>query len=74
MPASIEHTYPRVAEWVKTQGWIEIGQDNYSRSFIRVLDEGGMVWEGGEEYASLDDARQAAELGIDAWMGEHFEA
>lgn len=70
----IERTYPRVTQWVKTQGWIEIGQDDYSRSFIRVLDEGGMVWEGGEMYASLDDALQAAEQGIEAWMREQFRA
>ncbi len=74
MLSSIERAYPRVVEWVKTQGWIEIGQDDYSRSFIRVLDEGGMVWEGGEMYASLDDALQAAEQGIEAWMREQFRA
>ena len=38
-------TYPNIAEWTESYGWIEIGQDDESRSFIRVLDEGGMVWE-----------------------------
>ena len=37
-------------------GWIEIGHDDMSRSFGRALDEGGLVWEGQEDYATLDDA------------------
>ena len=37
-------------------GWIEMGQDHMSRSFVRALDEGGLVWEGQEDYATLDDA------------------
>jgi hypothetical protein len=34
-------TYPNIAAWTRiaSYGWIEIGQDDYSKSFIRVLDE-----------------------------------
>ncbi len=74
MISPVEDAYPRMTEWVKTHGWIEIGQDDYSHSFIRALDIGGMVWEGGETYASLDDALQAAEQGLEAWMREQFGA
>lgn len=66
MEVPVERAYPRVTEWVKTHGWIEIGQDDYSRSFIRVLDIGGMIWEGHETYPSLDDALQAAEQALEA--------
>jgi hypothetical protein len=51
-----DKTYPNVAEWVKSHGWVEIGQDEHSQSFIRALDIGGMVWEGKKTYPSLDDA------------------
>jgi hypothetical protein len=37
-------------------GWIEMGQDHMSRSFVRALDEGGLAWEGQGAYATLDDA------------------
>jgi hypothetical protein len=37
-------------------GWIDIGHDDMSQSFVRALDEGGLVWEGQEDYATLDDA------------------
>jgi hypothetical protein len=37
-------------------GWIEIGHDDMSRSFVRALDEGCLVWEGQDDYATLDDA------------------
>jgi hypothetical protein len=41
-----------------------------SRSFIRALDEGGMIWEGQEHYATLGDALQDLEAGLAAWMRE----
>jgi hypothetical protein len=44
----VEQAYPHIARWVTAHGWIEIGSDGYSRSFVRALDEGGMVWEGAE--------------------------
>jgi hypothetical protein len=31
-----------------------------------------VVWEGRETYASLDEALQAAEEGLAAWMSEQF--
>ena len=72
METPIESAYPHVTEWVKIHGWIEIGHDDFSRSFIRALDIGGMVWEGRETYASLDEALQAAEEGLATWMSEQF--
>ena len=47
---------------------IEIGQDDMSRSFIRALDDGGMVWEGRKSYPTLDAALQALETALAAWM------
>jgi hypothetical protein len=35
--------YPNIAHWIESCGWIELGQTNYSRSMVRVLDEGGMI-------------------------------
>lgn len=60
---SFEGRYPNIAAWVQ-EGWIEIGRDDFSRSFVRALDIGGMVWEGAEEYDSLDDALRALDDGI----------
>jgi hypothetical protein len=63
-----ERTYPHTARWVTTHGWIEIGQDDWSRSFARALDVGGLVWEGDSRYQSIDDALQALEAGLAEWM------
>jgi len=41
-----------------------------SRSFVRALDEGGIVWEGRKSYPTLDAALQALEAGLIAWMQE----
>ena len=63
MDESFEERYPNITAWVQ-DGWIELGQDDYSRSFVRVLDIGGMVWEGGERYEALAEAEAA----IAAWL------
>lgn len=63
----IEDRYPHLSEWVRTHGWIELGQTDWTRSFIRVLDEGGIVWEGDEQYSSVEEALQAAEQAVITW-------
>jgi hypothetical protein len=35
MQPSIQQVYPQLAHWVTTQGWIEVGYDEMSRSFVR---------------------------------------
>jgi hypothetical protein len=54
MNGTFEHLYPHIAQWIQAHGYIEIGYDDYSRSFVRALDIGGMIWEGLEHYPTLD--------------------
>jgi hypothetical protein len=70
MAQNLDATYPTIARWVMEYGWIEMGHDDMSRSFVRAPDEGGLVWEGQEDYASLDDALRDLEAGLAAWMRE----
>lgn len=63
--------YPHIAEWVMRIGWIEIGQDDYSRSMVRVLNEGGMVWESKGKYANIDAVLKAADTAIATWFEEN---
>jgi hypothetical protein len=72
MTSRFEDTYPHIASWVKDHGWVEIGQDDYSQTFVRALDIGGMIWEGKHRYATLDEALQALEAGISAWMQQNL--
>lgn len=53
---SFEQKYPHISEWIKVYGWIEIGQMEGPANFILAVDEGGMVWEGKAQYATIDDA------------------
>ena len=70
MAQRLDATYPTIARWVMEYGWIEMGQDDMSQSFVRALDEGALVWEGQEDYASLDDAFRDLEAGLVAWIRE----
>jgi hypothetical protein len=60
-PPPFEDTYPNITQWVESYGWLEIGPDENSTSFIRVLDAGGLVWESAKHYPSLDAAWRALE-------------
>lgn len=59
--------YPNIAAWVQ-DGWVEIGQDDHSESFVRALDIGGLVWEGEAQYSSLYGALHDLDAGIAAWF------
>ena len=69
-PDSFTEKYPNIAGWIK-DGWIEIGRNGYSTSIIRVLDEGGLVWEGGTRHKSMDDILQEAENAISDWIANN---
>ena len=69
--SSFEDAYPNIAAWVSNGGWIEIGYESYTGSFVRALDEGGMIWEGVSKYESLDYALKALDQGIADWVEEH---
>jgi hypothetical protein len=68
MHATFERLYPHIARWVQTHGYIEMGYDDYNRSFVRALDIGGMIWEGLEHYPTVDEALQALERALAEWM------
>ncbi len=60
--SGFEHMYPNISEWVKSYGWIEIGDDGQSSSFVRALDEGGLVWEDNDDNAMLDEVLSALDV------------
>jgi hypothetical protein len=45
-------------------GWVEIRYDDSSRSCVRVLDIGGMIWECEPSCPTLDGALWAADNAI----------
>ncbi len=65
---SFSQKYPNLAKWVQS-GWIEIGCSECTTSKIRVLDEGGLVWEGGTRTRSLDAMFKEAEQALIKWDG-----
>jgi hypothetical protein len=69
---SFERSYPNITLWVTSQGWIELGQDEYSSSLVRALDEGGMVWEGTPHYRTLDEAFDALETALAEWWDQNY--
>jgi hypothetical protein len=70
MTSSFEQLYPNLTYLVESFGWLALGQDDYSRSLIRILNEGGMIWEGEDQYESVDAALRAAEAAVAAWFKE----
>ena len=60
-----------IARWIALGGLVEIGQYQHRGSFVRALDEGGMIWEGEQHYQTLDDALLDLDFGIGAWIAEN---
>jgi len=69
-PGKFAKKYPNIASWVE-DGIIEIGRVEWGGSCIRVIDEGGIVWEGKRKYATLDGALREAEKAIAEWLDEN---
>lgn len=64
--------YPHLSAWILDgRGWIELGQDDFSRSMVRILDIGGLIWESDEHFATVAAALAAAELALAQWFAEN---
>lgn len=64
--------YPFLWRWVSEFGTVEIGYCHQTRSFIRVLDEGGLIWKGRRSYTTLDAALADANAGAARWMRDEL--
>lgn len=64
-------SFPHVNRWIEEQGWIEIGQDEYSRSLVRTIDEGGLVWESKKQHVTVDKTLEALENFLIKWFEEN---
>ncbi len=62
-----EKYFPNLDNWVNSRGWVELGSDEESSSWVRILDMGGMVWED-KGSTSLDEALNVA----DAWLAKEM--
>lgn len=68
-----DQQYPHLASWILNgDGWIELGQDDFSRSHVRILDIGGMIWESDKRYATIDQALAAAEQALAEWIEKNL--
>lgn len=63
--------YPHLAWWVENQGWFELGSDEYSRSLLRILDEGGLCFEDTAS-DSIEFALRAGEEFLETELAEQF--
>ena len=70
--SAVAASYSRLWQWVAEFGTVEIGYCDQTRSFIRVLDEGGIVWKGRRSYPTLDAALADADAGAARWMRDEL--
>ncbi|KAB8142624.1 hypothetical protein F8S13_13795 [Chloroflexia bacterium SDU3-3] len=56
--------YPRLSDWVSSRGWVELGLDMETRTHIRILDQGGLVWESVMRYQTIEDLLRAGEQAL----------
>ncbi|WP_330203783.1 hypothetical protein [Cyanobacterium sp. Dongsha4] len=64
-----EEEYPYISRFVQEQGKIEVGYaEGHPPFFVVAYDEGGTIFEGKEEYNSMDKAFADLENGIKEFM------
>ena len=68
-PPPLDAAYPAVARFVRTHGWIEIGDQQGVGFVVRALDYGGMVFET-KKPKNLTEAMAALEKGIAKFFKE----
>jgi hypothetical protein len=68
---SFEKKYPNLTNFVYHQGKIEIGYDYNRKSFVIAYDEGGTVYQGEDEYNTMDEAFADLENGITEYLEEN---
>lgn len=70
----LTETYPAIAEYTASWGWIEVGVDGMSgrRGIIaRALDEGGLVWETEKPCNNSDQAFRQLEKALQKIMTDN---
>jgi hypothetical protein len=68
---TFETSYPNLTRWAKEFGWLEIGYDGMTDSFIRALHPGGDFWKGRPSYRTMDEALADAEEGVARLIPEY---
>ena len=64
-----DNEYPDLTAWILGgDTWIELGQDDFSESTIRILDIGGLIWESEHTYTCVSAALADAEQALAAWI------
>jgi len=67
--STFDEEYPNLAAWILgDDAWIELGRDDFSRSVVRILDIGGLIWEGEHTYPTVAAALADAEAALAAWL------
>jgi hypothetical protein len=64
--------YPNLAWWINNHGWIEIGNDEFNYSMVRVLDIGGTCWED-KKSNSFEESLEKAERWASTEIEERFD-
>ena len=65
---SFDEAYLALRKWVTSHGWIEVGVIEGFSSMIRVLNEGGLIWEGEASYpASTQPSRPSMRQSPAGW-------
>jgi hypothetical protein len=67
-PSPLDAAYPTVYRFIRTHGWIEIGDQQGYGFIVRALDYGGLVFE--TKTKTLTEAMAALEKGITKFLKE----
>ncbi|QDU82455.1 hypothetical protein Pla110_42120 [Polystyrenella longa] len=68
----LEKRFPAIASWIE-HGWIEIGDQEWTRSKAMAHDCGGMIFEVSNRQKTLTEYLEALEQGLREHMKERWD-
>ncbi|HBN74908.1 MAG TPA: hypothetical protein DD473_03610 [Planctomycetaceae bacterium] len=71
MSGDLEQRFPAIAAWIQ-YGWIEIGDQDWTRSSAVAQDCGGMVYEETGRKKTLTECLESLERGLREHMKERW--
>ena len=52
--------YPHIHWWIENQGYLQLGGDEFNKSFVTVIDEGGVCFEA-KNAKTIEEGLESAE-------------
>lgn len=63
--------YPHINWWIENQGYLQLGGDEFNKSFVTVIDEGGVCFEA-KNAKTIEEGLESAEVFLSKEIPQYY--